>query len=36
LRTSGHTKVDEDNNINKLYFNEENYDGHNDEEIKKE
>ena len=36
LRTSGYTKVNEDDDINELQFNEENYDGHDDDKIKEE
>ena len=36
LRTSGHTKVNKDDAIDKLQFNEEDYDGHDDDEIEEE
>jgi hypothetical protein len=36
LRTSGHTKVNKDDDIDKLQFNEEDYDGHDDDEIEDE
>jgi hypothetical protein len=35
-RTSGHIKVDEDDEINELQFNEEDYDEHGDDEIEEE
>ena len=36
LITSGHIKVDEDDDIDKHQFNEENYNGHDDDKIKEE
>jgi Na+/phosphate symporter len=34
IRTNGHKKVDEGDNIDEHQFNEEDYDGHDDDEIK--
>jgi hypothetical protein len=36
LRTNGHTKFNKDDEINELQFNEEDYDGHDIDEIKEE
>jgi hypothetical protein len=36
MRTNGHAEVDEDNDIDKLHFNEEDYNGHDDDEIEEE
>lgn len=36
LRTHGYTKVNEDDDIDDHQFNEKNYDGYNDDEIKEE
>ena len=36
LKTSGYIKVDKDDEIDKLYFNEEDYDGHDDYKIEEE
>jgi len=36
LITSGHTKVDEDDDIDEHQFNEEDYEGHDDDKIKEE
>jgi hypothetical protein len=36
LITSGHTKVDEDDDIDEQQFNIEDYGGHDDDEIKEE
>jgi hypothetical protein len=32
MRTNGHAEVDEDNDIDKLQFNEEDYNGHDDDD----
>jgi hypothetical protein len=36
LRTSRHIEIDEDDDIDEHQFNEENYDGYNDDEIEEE
>jgi hypothetical protein len=36
LRTSEHEKFDKDDEINELQFNEEDYDGHDNDEIEEE
>jgi len=36
LRTNGHIKVDEDDKIDELHFIKEDYDKHDDDEIKEE
>jgi hypothetical protein len=36
LITSGHTKVDEDDDIDEHQFNEEDYDGYDDDKIEEE
>ena len=36
LRTSGHTEFDKDYKINEFQFNEEDYDGHDNDEIEEE
>jgi rhodanese-related sulfurtransferase len=36
MRTNGHAEVDEDDDIDKLQFNEEDYNGHDDDEIEEE
>jgi hypothetical protein len=36
MRTNGHAEVDEDDDIDKLRFNEEDYNGHDDDEIEEE
>jgi hypothetical protein len=36
LRTSGHAKFDKDDEINELQFNEEDYDGHDNDGIEEE
>jgi hypothetical protein len=36
LKTNGYTKVNEDDDIDELQFNEVDYDGHDNNEIKEE
>ena len=36
LRTNGHTEFDKDYEINEFQFNEEDYDGHDNDEIEEE
>jgi hypothetical protein len=36
LRTCRHIEIDEDDDIDEHQFNEENYDGYNDDEIEEE
>jgi len=36
MRTNGHAEVDEDDDIDKLQFNEEDCNGHDDDEIEEE